>query len=50
MDNEKAKLSLLRFSDELAPVFLNFNQYIQGRGSDKEFYLELHDWGASIME
>ena len=43
MDQEKAKMGLLRFNDELAGLIKSFNKYSQGRGSDEEFLLELYD-------
>ena len=43
MDQERVKMGLLRFNDELAGLIKSFNKYSQGRGSDEEFLLELYD-------
>ena len=43
MSQEKVKMGLLRFNDELAGLIKSFNKYSQGRGSDEEFLLELYD-------
>ena len=43
MDQEKAKLGLLRFNDELAGLIKSFGAYKQGKGGDEEFLLERYD-------
>jgi len=43
MDQEKSKLGLLRFNDELAGLIKSFGAYKQGKGGDEEFLLELYD-------
>tara|TARA_B100000989_G_C19526386_1_gene467096 strand:+ start:884 stop:3343 length:2460 start_codon:yes stop_codon:yes gene_type:complete len=43
MDQERVKMGLLRFNDELAGLIKSFGAYKQGKGGDEEFLLELYD-------
>ena len=46
IQQERAKLGLLRLNDELAGYIKSFGAYKQGKGKDEEQHLELYDGGG----